>query len=358
MLIAASLRRFAAALCLAKVSLWLSMCVLMGAGVMGTVPGPARVDLSPGESGWSLHWDSVPGRYYAVEKSHGLADWSLLGAVIRAEDDITGKQLPAESGSSVFYRVRSNAFIDPTTPEGAQPNLNHPTGDTWVLEFSDEFTFFNPGKWNITVSTSTRAPRWDKGIHRWFWVRENVSVGDGNLVFKVTKPNSTTMHCASVDTKDIYEPLYGFMEARMRIAPVVNAIHTAFWTQGHNMGNVDNSGADGAEVDIVETPWADARAQTVLHWDGYGSDKKSKTNRWSAPGLHTGYHTFAMHWTDSFIDIYYDGVFKWRYVGEGVPQVREWLWLSVGASFGDGDFQNGTYPSYAYVDYVRVWRSK
>ncbi|MCB0469766.1 MAG: T9SS type A sorting domain-containing protein, partial [Flavobacteriaceae bacterium] len=37
----------------------------------------------------------------------------------------------------------------------------------------------------------------------------------------------------------------------------------------------------------------------------------------------------------------------------------EWLWLSVGASFADGDFQNqpiGTLSD-ALVDYVRVYKS-
>ena len=29
-----------------------------------------------------------------------------------------------------------------------------------------------------------------------------------------------------------------------------------------------------------------------------------------------------------------------------------------GASFGDGNLQTKTYPSYSYVDYVRVWKSK
>ncbi|NDV61239.1 glycoside hydrolase family 16 protein [Puniceicoccales bacterium CK1056] len=312
----------------------------------------------PSAPGWNIHWNSTPGLYYAVEKTHDLQAWTLLESGILAESASLERSLPEESSFPVFYRVLEDAFVDPATPADAQPVLNVPTGDDWVLEFSDEFNFLDPSKWNVTVSTKTRSPRWDKGIQRWFWKEENVSVENGELVFKVTKPNSTTMYCGSVDSRGIYEPLYGFMEARIQIAPVVNAIHTAFWTQGQNMNNVDNSGADGAEVDIVETPWADERGQTVIHWDGYGANKKSKTNRWSAPGLHTGYHTFSMHWTESFIDIFYDGVFKWRYEGVGIPQVREWLWLSVGASFGDGDFQNGTYPSYAYVDYVRVWRSE
>ena len=27
-------------------------------------------------------------------------------------------------------------------------------------------------------------------------------------------------------------------------------------------------------------------------------------------------------------------------------------------SVGDGNFKNGVYPVYAYVDYVRVWKAK
>lgn len=310
------------------------------------------------EAGWSLRWDSTPGLYYAIEKNHEAGVWSDLENGILAESTALETALPEPGDLPVYYRVRENGFVDPATPASAAPSLTVPTGDIWVLEFSDEFNTFNTTKWNVTVSTKTRAPRPDKGIQQWFWREENVSVADGKLVLGVTKPNATTMHCASVDSKNRYEPKYGFMEARLQIAPVVNAIHTAFWIQGHHQGQVDGSGADGSEVDIVETPWADERGQTVLHWDGYGAQKKAQTNRWSAPGLHTGYHTFAMHWTDTFIDIYYDGDLRWRYEGVGLPQVREWLWLSVGASFGDGDFQNGTYPSFAYIDYVRVWQAK
>jgi hypothetical protein len=41
-----------------------------------------------------------------------------------------------------------------------------------------------------------------------------------------------------------------------------------------------------------------------------------------------------------------------------VPKVKEWLWLSVGASFGDGDFQSqpAGLLSDALVEYVRVYK--
>lgn len=260
-------------------------------------------------------------------------------------------------------KVSNQLMIDESTPEGVTPYiLNAESGlksapsSSYVLVFSDEFNSFDDTKWNKTVSTKTRAPRWDKGIHDWWYKEDHVSVANGKLELKASKPDDNTMYCGSADSRNLYEPLYGYLEARMQIAPISEAVHSAFWMQGHNQSIVDGSGADGCEVDIFESPHSADKAQTVLHWDGYGADKKHSGKQWSAPNIHSGYHIFAMNWTPDNIEIYYDGVKKWTYSGVGVPKVKEWLWLSVGASFGDGDFINGTYPVYAYVDYVRVWQ--
>ncbi len=266
-----------------------------------------------------------------------------------------------ESQGTDMQRIKnSTTLIDPTTDPDVQPFLadvekKGAPSSAWKLVFSDEFNSFDASKWNKTVSKKTRDPRWKKGIHKWFWKEDHVSVANGKLALKATKPSEHTMYCGSVDSRGLFEPTYGYLEARMQIAPTSEAVHTAFWTQGHSMGNVDGTGHDGAEVDIFESPNISDKCQTVLHWDGYGKNHRAKTKHWSAPNLHTGFHTFAMKWEPNQIQIFYDGVLKWTYTGVGIPRVKEWLWLSVGASFGDGDFANGTYPVYAYVDYVRVW---
>ena len=141
--------------------------------------------------------------------------------------------------------------------------------------------------------------------------------------------------------------------------------------QGSNQGNVDNSGADGAEVDIFESAWVANNTKAVVHFDGYGTNKKNHTIPYNTPNLHSGYHVFGLHWTSSAMDIYYDGVkvvstnpnkpLPFTVDPNGysvVPQVPEWLWLSVGASFGDGDFQSQPTGilSDALVDYVRVYK--
>jgi beta-glucanase (GH16 family) len=162
------------------------------------------------------------------------------------------------------------------------------------------------------------------------------------------------------------------MEARIKIATTAKGNHTAFWLQGENMGNVNNSGQDGAEIDIFESAWVTDDTKAVIHFDGYGADKKNHTIPYDTPGIHNGYHIFGMLWTENEIRIFYDGVevmstnpnkpFPFTTDPNGyplVPQVPEWLWLSVGASFADGDFisQPVGLLSDAKVDWVRVFKN-
>lgn len=265
-----------------------------------------------------------------------------------------------------------SSFIDSNTPINAQP-LG--VSGSWNLDFSDEFNdaSINTSKWIVSNSTKSRAPRANLGVDDWWWKPENAFLNStGDLVLRGTKVDGNTMHCGSIESRDLYEPTYGYLEARIQIAETSKGNHTAFWLQGHNQGNVDNSAADGAEVDIFESAWTNNTTKAVVHFDGYGAFKKNHTIPFNTPNLHTGYHVFGLHWTDTAMDIYYDGVkvvstnagkpFPFTVDPNGyplVPQVPEWLWLSVGASFGDGDFQSqavGTLSD-ALVDYVRVYKS-
>ena len=265
-----------------------------------------------------------------------------------------------------------SSFIDSNTPINAQP-LG--ISGNWNLDFSDEFndTSINPLKWLITISNTPRAARPNLGVDDWWWVEDNAFLdGSGNLVLRGTKVDSNTMYCGSVESRNLYEPTYGFLEARIQIAETSKGNHTAFWLQGHNQSNIDNSGADGAEVDIFESAWVTNTTKAVVHFDGYGTYHKSHTIPYNTPDIHSGYHVFGLHWTPTGMDIYYDGVkvqstnannpLPFTIDSNGyplVPQVAEWLWLSVGASFADGDFLSqpiGTLSD-ALVDYVRVYKS-
>ena len=273
---------------------------------------------------------------------------------------------------SVFFlfvvriNIIAQVFVDPQTPANVKPQ-NDLIGSEWKLDFSDEFNggTVNAAKWNIDNSTSSRAARPNIGINSWFWRPTNVSQENGNLVLKVYKSGTNSMTNGSINSRGKYETMYGYFEARIKIGDASKGTHTAFWLQGPNMGNVDGTANDGAEIDIFETAWTGDYTKSVVHIDGYGESHQANTVQYNTPGIHSGFHTWGFHWTENFMSIYYDGVKKVTY-GSGsnykwVVRALEYLWLSNGASFGlTGnqyflDFPIG-YLTETHVDYIRAWK--
>jgi len=266
---------------------------------------------------------------------------------------------------AAFNCIAQN-LVDPETLLGTKP-LNSNIGTAWELNFSDEFnsTAVNTAKWNIDNSTSSRAARPEIGILSWFWKPANVAVANGNLLLKVTKETTSKMHCGSINSNGKYLTTFGYFEARIKIADATKGTHTAYWLQGPNMGNVDGTGNDGAEIDIFESAWTADYTKSVIHIDGYTDGiKQANTKQYTTAGIHNGtFHTWGMWWTSDFIKIYYDGVLKVTYdVLKWIPQVNEYMWLSDGGSFGfpanDPCFTSQPigFLTEAYVDYIRVWK--
>lgn len=243
----------------------------------------------------------------------------------------------------------------------AKPLLPGINTSDWILMFEDDFDKFEPTKWVQNNSVRSRAARPGIGITQWFWRPENVSYKDGNVVLKSTKVSENTLHCGSIFTNNLFEFKYGYIEARIDIAETYFGTHTALWLQGDNMGNVDGTGNDGAEIDVFESAWIGDYTKSVVHIDGYGAHQRSNTRRYETPGLHSGFHTFGLLWNEDKLEIYYDGKFMTRYQGIWVPKVEEYLWLSTGASFGgaaNSNFSSRAIGSSteAKVDYIRVWK--
>ncbi|WP_372755768.1 discoidin domain-containing protein [Mariniflexile sp.] len=264
-----------------------------------------------------------------------------------------------------FCNTTLSQNVDVNTPENVQPN-NPVLGGTWKLDFSDEFngTSVDESKWQIDNSTKSRAARPNIGIYDWRWKPQNVSVENGNLILKVNKINGSSMTNGSINTYQKYHTMYGYFEARIKVGDASKGTHTAFWLQGPNMGNVDGTANDGAEIDIFETAWTGDYTKSVVHIDGYGAHHQANTKQYNTPGIHSGFHTWGFHWTENFMDIYYDGVFKVRYSdSKWVVRSLEFLWLSNGASFGltgDQYFKDLPlgYLTETQVDYIRVWKEQ
>lgn len=256
-------------------------------------------------------------------------------------------------------------FVDEATPSDVKPGLSV-VPDSWELDFSDEFNGaeVNTAKWNIDNSTKSRAARPKIGITDWRWKPENVSVEGGNLILKVLKTGSNSMTNGSIQTYNKYHTKYGYFEARIKVGDASKGTHTAFWLQGPNMGNVDGTANDGAEIDIFETAWTGDFTKSVVHIDGYGANHQANTKQFDTPGIHSGFHVWGFYWTPNAMEIYYDGAFKARYSNQKwVVHSPEFLWLSNGASFGvEGDQYFLDYPigylTETQVDYIRVWKGE
>ncbi|WP_147676557.1 discoidin domain-containing protein [Algibacter pacificus] len=266
---------------------------------------------------------------------------------------------------TIMPNVIFSQNVDEETPKNAKPNNTNIEG-SWTLDFSDEFngTSVDDKKWQIDNSTNSRAARPNIGIYDWKWKPENVSVENGNLILKVFKTNSSSMTNGSINSASKYLTQYGYFETRIKVGDASKGTHTAFWLQGPNMSNVDGTANDGAEIDVFETAWTGDYTKSVIHIDGYGTNHQANTKQYNTPGIHSGFHTWGFHWTESFMDIYYDGVFKVRYSDtKWVVKTLEYLWLSNGASFGlTGDQYFKDYPvgylTETQVDYIRVWKEQ
>lgn len=270
--------------------------------------------------------------------------------------------------------------IDPLTPLTSQPLVLGADGkplttvttsmspNGYQLDFSDEFnaSSLNGTKWNISESTTSRSPRPSLGINAWFFKKEMIAMSGTDLIIKASKFNASTMYCGAVTSDVKYEQRYGFFETRIDNADILKAVHTAFWLQGQNQGNVNGSGNDGCEIDVFESAFTSGKqTQSTLHWDGYGASTQAWTKHWANAGnygadIHDGYHIFGLEWDETGLAFYYDGIKMFTYSGVGTPLVKEYLLLSVGASFGDGDFANQPLGDLttSKVDWIRVYTKK
>ncbi len=156
---------------------------------------------------------------------------------------------------------------------------------------------------------------------------------------------------AGINSKRGFNKTYGYFEARIKIAPTADGIHTAFWLYRSPQSSVTPGGADGAEIDIMESPFVTNHYNIAVHWDGNLGDASRRPL-----SLHDGsFHVFAVDWDDQEYRFYADHRLVHTYRGPGVSQSDEYLILSTGASWRHGNAHTGTFPNHAYVDWVRVW---
>lgn len=228
-----------------------------------------------------------------------------------------------------------------------------------------------------------------------YYDTENIIVKDGNLIIRTDYKDGkygngwytgwieTSVEKHPEDAADGYQGFsttYGYFEVRCRAANMTGA-WSAFWMMpdegvAFTDDDVQDTGTDGAELDIMETNWGKNRTGHVVHYDGYDEKLKSvNSGKKRVKNMHTEFHTFALEWTESEYIFYIDGEESWRTSKMGTSRVNQYMILSheVGGYFSGntlhpginedgtthwtGDVEmNDRNVSYDFViDYVRVY---
>jgi beta-glucanase (GH16 family) len=235
------------------------------------------------------------------------------------------------------------------------------------LSFDDEFNGPNIDTTRWFVENG-HQDYWPETPWRRNFKKENVYIEDGALVIRIAKEqvgySSGAIVTGDKGQPSPFEQAFGRFEARVRF-PKQPGHFCAFWLWNNSEGNVDGSGRDGSEIDILERAWLIDRGQHTLHWDGYGPDHGSASKTVEGAGLNDGgWHVLRLDWYPEMYVFFVDGRETWRTDAGGVDQTPNFVLLSdeignygVGPdAWGVGPIQDAVLPDYFYIDYVRVFR--
>ncbi|MBN8215538.1 MAG: glycoside hydrolase family 16 protein [Spirochaetes bacterium] len=222
-------------------------------------------------------------------------------------------------------------------------------GQHWELRFQDEFSGdkLDETKWKVREGARHDAMRTARAV----------TVENGALRMGIFREGDKVYN-SWVDTEGLFSQTYGYFCARMKMHGSTGHWN-AFWLQAKTVGNVDGSGRDGTEIDIMEKPWLTDEVNHALHWDGYGKDHQSSGIRSTTPGVMTGYHNFSLLWTPTEYVFFVDEAEVWRTHAGGVCQVPVHLRITDEAQASEkswaGDVRKAKLPDAWYVDWVRVY---
>jgi len=264
--------------------------------------------------------------------------------------------------------------------QAAEPSVPSqlPPGYQWKLAWCDEFdgTELDRTKWDFRLYIMHERHK--------TWTDDAAALdGKGNLLLRVYEKNGDyysshlqtgsnfmdrpgeaygksrlTWPIGKLDPPKFLHK-YGYYEIRCKL-PTQPGWWPAFWLQSPTIGSSLDPATSGVEIDIMENFTRDGVISHNIHWDGYGTDHKSKG---SGP-IHTaqtaaGFHTFGFLWTPTEYVFYTDGKETWRVDGP-VSHREEFILVSTEC----GGYRQGKpsaalkkakVPDYFIVDYVRVF---
>lgn len=278
----------------------------------------------------------------------------------------------AASSRATPAQISPAASTSAATATAGQTAVPHgtgvlPGGTFGELTFGDEFDgpAIDTTRWSVEDGYQNNYP--DSPWRRNF-KKENVYIQDGALVIRVAREqvgfSSGAIVTGDKGQPSPFEQAFGRFEARMRF-PTQQGHGCGFWLWNVSQGNIDGSGRDGTEIDILERAWLIDRVDHALHWDGYGAEHQSAVKTVDGMGLNDGgWHTVRLDWYPDQYVFFIDGKETWRTSAGGVDQTPNFVLFSDEIAnygtgpeaMGVGPIEDAVLPDYFYVDYVRVYR--
>jgi beta-glucanase (GH16 family) len=240
----------------------------------------------------------------------------------------------------------------------------------WIFTWGDEFNGSGEPdslKWDRPEYNRRNN---DRGPDDWWLKEDSFLDGRGDLVLRAKKianrnddEDPYDYSTGAIRSLGRFEQRFGRFEIRCRM-PTQPGWWVAFWLMCGGVVNVDGSGEDGTEIDIMEGfGWTD-RINHALHWDGYGEDLRSEVKEVTVPGIRKGFHTFALEWSETEYVFFVDSAETWRSSAGGVSKVPEYVKVTAELSTDPRligtetrmDPRRAVFPDSFFVDYVRVYR--
>lgn len=353
--------------------------------------GDIRVDrpLANGRYDVTLHFaepDEIGGgeRVFDtyIEDRLAIADLDVMASRDGKIESALTVTIPAVEVNDGSLSIRFSASQGQPVLSALQ--VRHPEGrdPAWRLLWSDEFNGreVDASRWTADIwparkvndedQTYTDRPR-------------NLRIEDGTLVIEAHREDfdGARFTSARVHTAGKGDLLYGRLEVRAKL-PQGMGTWPAIWmlpTDPFRYATKCDAGDDwqgsatcdawpnSGEIDLMEhVGYQMGHVHGTVHNEAYYWLKwEQRKGRILLPGVHEGFHVYAIEWTPERIDIFADDTLYFSYVNEQ-DGWRSWpydhpyhliLNVAVGGMWGraGGGIDESIFPQRMVVDYVRAY---
>lgn len=238
----------------------------------------------------------------------------------------------------------------------------------WKLVWSDEF--------NGPAGSPVDSAKWEYDLGGWGWGNEeaeyytnrtkNVYQENGFLVIQALRENYESWEYTSgrIKTKGKFEPLYGRIEARIKL-PFGQGIWPAFWMLGNDIDT--NNWPNCGEIDIMENLGREPYIiHGTIHGPGY-SGAGGPTNLFQSENkkISDDFHVYAIEWEPNRIRWYFDDQCYYTISPDDI--LDKWVFehpffillnVAVGGSWPGYPDGTTVFPQKMLIDYVRVYQKQ